>query len=274
MWIRFSYKGLKFLVDSKVGDLYPFIDVFIRRFYDSVEIRSDSIIVDVGAHVGFFTVKAATKAKKGIVIAIEPHPENFRKLLINIKLNNLNNVIPLNLALWDRQGTLKLYNFNLSGIYSVVYPGRQFTLVKANTLDNVLKSLGIDQVDLVKIDVEGAELKVLKGATASLKRRIRSLILEAHSSYAVFSVAKLLKKYNFKVSTLLIPQYTFRRFVRGENLLALLKFEIIDHITRWVEKKTLLRDMTVFVKRTFLAEQQAENKRGEYCVMATKMGGE
>jgi hypothetical protein len=84
----------------------------IQIFYDEVytrymKISRSNIIIDVGAHIGIFTLYAAKRGKR--VIAIEPVPSNYKWLHVNIRLNNIKNVIPLNIALSDFNGEAYLY---------------------------------------------------------------------------------------------------------------------------------------------------------------------
>jgi len=57
----------------------------VSRFYDHIEVPEVVATVDASAHIGFFTIRAAIKAKKGEVVATEPHSENFRKLAANVR---------------------------------------------------------------------------------------------------------------------------------------------------------------------------------------------
>jgi hypothetical protein len=72
--------------------------------------RSNDVVIDVGANIGYFTIYASRKVgKDGLVIALEPMDEAYNCLMKNIMLNHLNNVKPFKLALWSSETTLKLY---------------------------------------------------------------------------------------------------------------------------------------------------------------------
>lgn len=101
-------KGLVAVVPFNVDIGIITRDVWIEQVYDRFYCpRNDDVVIDVGAHVGLFTLKVAKKVKK--VVAIEPHPLNYRFLIANITLNGLKNVIPLKLALSSYSGKAKLY---------------------------------------------------------------------------------------------------------------------------------------------------------------------
>ncbi|MEM1510841.1 MAG: FkbM family methyltransferase, partial [Thermofilaceae archaeon] len=145
-----------------------YIDQVYDKFYN---IREDDVIIDVGAHVGVFTLKASRKAKEGKVIAIEPHPQNYMLLLKNITINKLENVIPINLALSDSEGVAKLYISQFSpghtikekriGLCREGFPNISYIEIKTKTLDQIVDELGLKEVNFIKVDVEGAELDVL-----------------------------------------------------------------------------------------------------------------
>lgn len=130
------------------------------------------VFIDIGAHIGKYTVPIAKKlGNKGKVVAIEPDPDNFRALLQNIAVNNLYNVIPIQAACSSDNGETLLYKHpcDPSG-NSIVHKSRRSIVVQTKTLDTIVKELGVTDVRLIKIDVEGAELDVLKGARNTLSK--------------------------------------------------------------------------------------------------------
>src|ERR687892_2333506 len=164
-------------------------DVIIEYFRP----KEGDVVVDIGAHIGRYTIISSKRVgANGKVVAIEADPGNFEMLNRNIKLNKLANVIPLNYAVYSKETKIKLY---LPGeesgytIYNTIMSNRarneeKFVEVNANTLDYLLQSKGIkeEQVNWIKIDVEGAEFEVLKGATNVLsKSKDISLLIELHN---------------------------------------------------------------------------------------------
>jgi FkbM family methyltransferase len=141
-----------------------------------------STLVDVGAHVGFYTVWACRRAR--LVVAIEPNPVALAYLRLNIELNNCSNVVIVPKAVSDKRGLVelriprrgwKLAPMNSSIIWD--YEDAIRLQVEADTLDNILGELNIEEVDLLKVDVEGAEGLVVRGAGETLKRT-RALLVE------------------------------------------------------------------------------------------------
>jgi len=142
------------------------------------------IFIDVGAHVGKYALKVAKANPASLVIAIEPGKLQFNALIDGIRKNNLKNVIPLNIAAWDSAARLKLRVYSAIDTSTVVDEfdgfGRLICIenVEARPLDDVVKELGLGCVDWVKIDVEGAELHVLRGFRSGIARFRPRVIIE------------------------------------------------------------------------------------------------
>jgi FkbM family methyltransferase len=190
------------------------VDIIQHNF---TPLESD-IVVDVGAHIGPYTLKASKcVGSKGKVIAIEADPANFDILNRNIQLNKLTNVIALNYAAYSKEDKIRLYLLSKGEEssytkYNTVmtdraYNEKKFLQVQANTLDYLLESNGIKhaQVNWIKIDVEGAELEVLKGAHNILsKSKDIALLIEVHNLSTVNTtlykpIKEFLNSYNFKI---------------------------------------------------------------------------
>jgi FkbM family methyltransferase len=142
--------------------------------------KDQIVFIDVGANIGRYSLFLAKKFPKINVVAIEPDPEAFLALTKGIKINGLNNVIALNVAAFDIDGFVTIYRKRSPSISSIVDKENAFQTVKvvARCLDSIIKELGINQVDIVKIDVEGAELYVLRGFGNSIIKFKPRIIIE------------------------------------------------------------------------------------------------
>lgn len=158
-----------------------FLEVFYDRVYDQFPgVKEGDIVIDVGAHVGTFTVKAAEiVGDKGLVVAIEPEPRNLAFLQRNIESHNLSNVKVIRKAIWDKPTKARLYLSKFSPLHSLCYPSESYIEVEADCLDNIVSELGLNHVDFVKIDTEGAELEALRGAERTLTSPGIKLCIEA-----------------------------------------------------------------------------------------------
>ena len=209
---KYNYKVYCPLTEDDYSHMTTREDNIIEKFQP----KDGGIVVDVGAHYGRYSLIAAKRiGPKGKVIAIEADPKNFDMLNKNIKLNELSteNVITLNYAASSNKSKVKLSipEKKSSGhtIYSSIItsraPTEKFIEVNANTLDNILYENGIlvEEVNWIKIDVEGAELEVLKGATIILsKSKDITLLIEIHdveNGKTLYEpIMDLLNNYNFK----------------------------------------------------------------------------
>lgn len=147
------------------------------------------VFVDVGANIGFFTLAAAARVgRAGRVVALEPHPALAVVLRQNLAMNGLRDVAVLEVAASDRDGTAVLAGFRddggntgVSSILRPADPDAPSFPVRCAPLDAVLDGAGIDVVDLVKVDVEGAEALVLRGMRDGIRRgRYRRVLVELH----------------------------------------------------------------------------------------------
>ncbi|HEX2231199.1 MAG TPA: FkbM family methyltransferase, partial [Nitrososphaeraceae archaeon] len=177
--------------------------------------KEGDTVVDVGAHMGRYTITSSKSVgQHGRVIAVEAHPYNFRILYHNLRLNKLQNVSALNCAVYSKKAKLKLYlpdeelgytmhhslmtNYLVSKYSKEIE--RRYIEVEADTLDNLLKVRGISQANWIKIDVEGAEYEVLKGAKEILSAsKDISILVEVHGKDTYGPTTELLRSNNFNI---------------------------------------------------------------------------
>jgi len=147
--------------------------------YDSiVERKLGDIVFDIGAYVGD-TALWFSKAvgPQGKVYAFEPEPSNFEKLKANLERNKVTNAIPLQLALSENEGEMQIAS---GGGSSAITETAGDISVKVTTVDKFLEANKLPRVDFIKMDVEGHELKVLAGASETIKTFKPSLALSAY----------------------------------------------------------------------------------------------
>jgi FkbM family methyltransferase len=185
--------------------------------------NKNDIVIDVGAYLGRYTFICSNRiGESGKVIAIEANPIVFEKLKKNIDLNQSTNITCLNYAVYSEKSKKKLFlrEQSIDTIYSphnTVMVGRdklthnrskegRFVNIDANTLDDITYSTGIKPEDIkwIKIDVEGAEYEVLKGAKDILsKSKELKILIEVHhleeNKNLYQDIMEILKTYNFKI---------------------------------------------------------------------------
>jgi FkbM family methyltransferase len=192
--------GKRLLIPSPKGDWGSFIvDYNKARF-----INYGDIVVAAGACVGATTLSIAHKAGK--VIAIEPNPKNLLFLRRNVKAYGYKNVIVVGKALYSFRGKVKLYiTSTITGhsILQLIALRKPFTgeyvEVQADTLDNILTEIGVEKVDVLIMNIEGAELEALKGAEETLKK-IKKISIACHGDIKG-CVCNFLKERGFVVKS-------------------------------------------------------------------------
>jgi FkbM family methyltransferase len=164
--------------------------------------------LDVGANIGFITVRAARiLAGRGRVIALEPHPGRFASLQRNIDLNELTNATALPYAAGSSKGDATIYeplptlgphpiDVSMSDI------GGQAIKIETRTIDDILEALPGQKVALIKIDVEGFELEVIKGMLQTLRNFRPDVIFEALDSSALSLTTGMFRELEYSVHDL------------------------------------------------------------------------
>ncbi|MGB0915375.1 MAG: FkbM family methyltransferase [Crocinitomicaceae bacterium] len=135
--------------------------------------------IDVGANIGLMSLFVASKFPKSITFGFEAHPNTFQLFQRNIELNKLNNIFPIHKALGSSEGKVQIFdNWHVNrGGASIVVQGEGSNSfdVKMVRLDDQLND---SKPEMIKVDVEGAELDVLKGASELIKSNLPTLIVE------------------------------------------------------------------------------------------------
>jgi FkbM family methyltransferase len=180
--ISFRSHGLTLFIDVRAREQRPVREVLARDEYGLLANPAPrgGVVIDVGANVGVLTVLAASQVgSTGRVLAFEPHPQAYRRLLKAIRANRFEDrVTAYNVAVSDRRGRVQV----VSGVATVEAQIAETATggTIAVPLDEVEELASHAVIDLLKIDVEGHESKVLLGASQALNR-IARVTLEYHS---------------------------------------------------------------------------------------------
>ena len=181
--------------DLLQGPLLPYLHEpyeYSNWFYK--KLSHVSCFVDIGANIGGYSVRACINNPYVDVYSFEPDPENYNILTTNLSLNKCNRAKTYDLALGDSNAILPLYQPDIThmGSLSLCREGILRGYVTVKPLDEVLN---LESPCIVKIDVEGFELKVLKGMVNNLSK-IKFLIIETNDKD---TITKFLNKYGFKL---------------------------------------------------------------------------
>lgn len=200
--------GIQFLTRAKSKDKSMLLEVWIDKSYTppGFEIHENDLIVDIGAHIGSFSIYAAGFAKRGLVYSLEPVHSNFELLERNVELNGFTNIVPVEKAVTEKSGQREIFvqlgDTTMHSFYNPRGKSRK-TLVRTITLADFMRDYSIDQIDFLKMDCEGSEYEILIGCPDQILERIKRISMESHplgGSQNQNWMIKHLKKKGFKVT--------------------------------------------------------------------------
>jgi FkbM family methyltransferase len=187
-------KGLRFNTgSSNIGFLLGSAELESQNAL-ALLVRPGAVVYDIGANVGFLTLIAARLAgSNGRIFAFEPLQENFGLLEHNLQINGLANVISRNIALAAHDGTEDFVvsaNATFGGLATAAVKvenqvGR--IEVQVRRLDSLVEQESLPLPNLIKIDVEGAEERVLEGAMQTIAKAKPVLLIELHGTNTTIS---------------------------------------------------------------------------------------
>lgn len=155
-------------------------------------IKNDDVIFDVGANAGYLSLPFAKIANSGMVISYEPDMDVYCRLRLNLIINELTNIKAYDIALQDDADADsiafnvrrcidgdKRNNDGLSSIKNIELHKKCEYVVSCSTIDRQFNALGLKKLDFIKIDVEGCEIMVLRGAKDVIKRFMPTIFYES-----------------------------------------------------------------------------------------------
>lgn len=198
--------GTKCIIRNR-SDAVVFLENFFLDNYDREEgfsIKENDIVIDIGAHVGYFTIYAAKKAKNGKILSFEPSKESFNVLKNNLKINNIENVNVENIGVRSKSGASVLYVDKNNEIGNSMFSNDE-NLIKENvqvtSVPEIIKKYKIESIDLLKLDCEGAEYEIILELPPSILNTIKKIAMEVHDieNYSISDIENFLTKNNFQV---------------------------------------------------------------------------
>lgn len=164
-------------------------------------IRPGDVVLDVGAHVGYYTMLAAVlTGHAGRVFAFEPSPDNYAFLQSHVAKNRRADITTVNAAVGDHAGEVRFQRGTGSGTGHVADDG--MLAVSMVTLDGFARERGI-RCDAIKIDVEGAEMAVLRGAEELLGRSHPIIFLSTHGPELHRDCMAFLRRFGYDFTPIL-----------------------------------------------------------------------
>lgn len=175
-------------------------EVFCER------LRPAMTVLDIGGNVGFMSLLAARLVgQDGLVVVLEPIAENVQKIRQNASINGFSNIRVLELAASDKNETAQMYVSGYSAFSRLTTTSRPSAVVgvrdvSSRTVDALIADGTLPPPDLVKIDVEGAELDVLHGMRETIAHHRPDIVCEVHDCNAEF--ASLMRDLGYVVTNL------------------------------------------------------------------------
>jgi len=178
------------------ADMRVFRHVMLKEDCRVSSVRQPAVIIDAGAHIGMVSVYYALKYPQARILAIEPEPDNFALLRQNTKA--FANITPINAALLDHTGQVALHNPDgetwtfkvLDNAGATPEPGA--TIVPTVTVEQLMNQYQFPAIDILKLDIEGSEVPVLRHAQAWINR-VKVLLVETHDRFCPGCTATLLQ---------------------------------------------------------------------------------
>jgi FkbM family methyltransferase len=176
------------------GTYEPYMQEAFVKF-----VHPGSVVYDVGSHAGYHTVLCALLVgSSGSTVAFEPNPANFRSVRQQLKLNSFGQVTLSSFALSDQCGKQRMDTSVSSGQTRVDSSGD--LEVEAHTLDCLVETRGFSPPSVIKIDVEGHEGQVLKGALRTLERSHPVVICDYNDSTTLDTVTQILRPLGYEIT--------------------------------------------------------------------------
>lgn len=197
--------GILLRVRAASTDRIAISNILIKNAFmlHTNDIKNSHTVIDIGAHIGSFSIFIASLAKNVNVYAYEPEPSNYELLVENIKLNRLEDrVFPFNYAVSDSRGVVKLYLSDESTGHSTFLPFPKFIEVPSLSLRDIFTDNSIQKCDILKINAEGAEYPILLSASEQTLSRIRTICVQCHNidrEKNISALERFLLRNNFRV---------------------------------------------------------------------------
>ncbi len=197
-------RGIKFKIRTNKEDFKIVNAILTAKVYHKLlkYIKDNSIVVDIGAHIGIFSVFAAKLASNVKVFCYEPSEDNYTLLKDNIAINNLKRqVVPTKEGVCGKKGKRSLFIDNSNPAWHSMFDklSNKKTDIKCTTLKDILDKNKIRKCDFLKINCEGAEYEILFNTPKKYFKKIGSITIEFHPTEDIRKLKKFLENNGFSV---------------------------------------------------------------------------
>ena len=199
--------GLRIKIRVRSTDLMALTNVWMINEYDveDFEINTNDTVIDIGAHIGLFSLLVSQLCKTGKILSFEPVSENFNLLVSNLKLNHIENILPFNMAVSKNSGRLDLFLNNDQSAHNIFSKSSESISVESTSLQKIFDENKISSCKLLKLDCEGAEYQIIDSLPSEYLDKIQNIVMEYHLADTkpelVKSLILKIKNAGFKIKT-------------------------------------------------------------------------
>ena len=199
--------GLRIKIRVRSTDLMALTNVWMINEYDveDFEINTNDTVIDIGAHIGLFSLLVSQLCKTGKILSFEPVSENFDLLVSNLKLNRIENILPFNMAVSKNSGRLDLFLNNDQSAHSIFSKSSESINVESTSLQKIFEEHKISSCKILKLDCEGAEYEIIDSLPSEYLDKIQNIVIEYHLADTkpelVKSLILKIKNAGFKIKT-------------------------------------------------------------------------
>ena len=199
--------GLRIKIRVRSTDLMALTNVWMINEYDveDFEINTNDTVIDIGAHIGLFSLLVSQLCKTGKILSFEPVSENFDLLVSNLKLNHIKNILPFNMAVSKNSGRLDLFLNNDQSAHSIFSKSSESISAESTSLQKIFDENKISSCKLLKLDCEGAEYQIIDSLPSEYLDKIQNIVMEYHLADTkpelVKSLILKIKNAGFKIKT-------------------------------------------------------------------------
>lgn len=175
--------NIKIRVRKHSSDLMAFFNIWVIGEYKeiTVDLKSNDSVIDIGGHIGLFSIYITQFCNKGIILTYEPDKNNYELLKKNLTQNFITNVQIFNCAV--SKNNIDKVEFFISddeAAHSLIKKSKKTVEVKSISLQKIFEENKIEKCKLLKLDCEGSEYQILNNLPSEIFKKIEKIILEYH----------------------------------------------------------------------------------------------
>ena len=174
--------NIKIKIRTNSTDIMQLGTVWLTEDYEmpGFSINKEDIVIDIGAHIGLFSLFASQYWKNGKIFSYEPIKENYKIWKENIEVNKIENIISFNSAVSKQTNKLKIFINSDDSAHSIFESEKNFIEVDSTTIKSIFDKNKIENCNLLKFDCEGAEYQIIESIPKEYFFKIEKMIIEYH----------------------------------------------------------------------------------------------